>query len=241
MENQDEANANDGAVETEDAENANGDAVAPKVAADARADANNPSGDESFTNTAANQAASISIDNLAAAIENATNARCPAPTPFYTTVTNDYEAIWNLGDTKQMATFVRAAEPDSDHVRFDVGVLNTSTLMNLVDDKASLYLWDHLTNVPVKGTGVIALLPKVLINGTKVCDARFTKFMNLALYCTTVNLKHFQQYALWYNGSESAKVDENFGKDFKTRFIKSINPNHATKNIRLANQWKIQL
>ena len=65
--------------------------------------------------------------------------------------------------------------------------------------------------------------------------------MNLALYYTTVNLKHCQQYALWYTGCESAKLDDNFGKDFKTQFIESVNPNHATENIRLANQWKIQL
>ena len=65
--------------------------------------------------------------------------------------------------------------------------------------------------------------------------------MNLALYYTTVNLKICQQYALWYNGCESAKLDDKFGKDFKTRFIESVNPNHATNNIRLANQWKIQL
>ena len=65
--------------------------------------------------------------------------------------------------------------------------------------------------------------------------------MNLALYYTTVNLKHCQQYALLYNGSESAKLDDKFGKDFKTRFIKSVNPNHATENICLSNQWNIQL
>ena len=59
-------------------------------------------------------------------------------------------------------------------------------------------------NVPVEGTGVITLLPKVLIDGTKVYDAGFTKFTNLALYYTTVNLKHCQQYTLCYNGSESA-------------------------------------
>ena len=53
--------------------------------------------------------------------------------------------------------------------------------MDLVDDKASLYHWDHLMNVPVEGTDVIALLPKVLINSTKFCDAGFTKFMNLSL------------------------------------------------------------
>ena len=67
-----------------------------------------------------------------------------------------------------MATFVRVAEPDSDHVRFDIGVPNASTLMDLVDNKASLYRWYHLMNVLVEGTGVIALLPKVLIDGTKV-------------------------------------------------------------------------
>ena len=113
--------------------------------------------------------------------------------------------------------------------------------MDLVDGKSSLYRWDHLMNVPVDGTGVIALLPKVLINSAKVCDAGFTKFMNLALYYTTVNLKHCQQYTLWYNGIESAKLDDNFGKYFKTRFIESVNSNHATENIRLENQWKIQL
>ena len=138
-----------------------------------------------------------------------------------------------------MATFVSAAEPDSYHVRFDIGVPNALTLMDLVNDKASLYRWDHLMNVPVEGTGVIALLPKVLIDGTKVCDAGFTKFMNLALYYTMLNLKHCQQYALWYNGCESAKLDNTFWKAFKTRFIESVNPNHANENIRLASQWKI--
>ena len=160
---------------------------------------------------------------------------------LYTTITDAYEASWNLSDTKQMATFVLSAEPDSDHVRFNIGVPNASTLMDLVNDKASLYRWDHIMNVPVEGTGVIALLPKVLIDGTKVCDAGFTKFINLTLYYTTLNLKHCQQYALWYNGCESKKLDDNFGMGFKTCFMESVNPNHATKNICLANQWKIQL
>ena len=64
-----------------------------------------------------------------------------------------------------MATFVQAAKPNSDHVRFDVRVPNTPALMDLVVDKASLYRWDHLMNIPVEGTGVIALLPKVIIDG----------------------------------------------------------------------------
>ena len=139
VETEDDANANNDAVESVNAANANGDAVAPKDAADARADADYPSGDKISTNTAADRAASISVDNLATAISNATNARPPARTPLYTTVTDAYKAIWNLGDTKQMATFVRVAEPDSDHVRFDIGVPNASTLMDLVDNKASLY------------------------------------------------------------------------------------------------------
>ena len=112
----DDANANNNAVEPVDAANANNDAVSPKDAADARANANNPSGDKRSTDTAADRASSISVDNLAAAIGNATNARRPVPTPLYNTATGVYEASWNLRDTKQMATFVRAAEPNSDHV-----------------------------------------------------------------------------------------------------------------------------
>ena len=173
VEPQDDAKTDNNAVEPQDDANVNNDSVAPKYAADARSDADDPSSDESSTDTADDRAASIRVNNLAAAIANATNARRPTPNPLYTTITDAYEVNWNPGDTKQMATFVRAAEPDSDHVRFDVGVPNASTLMDLVDDKASLYLWDHLMNVPVKGTGVIALLPKVLINGNKVCDAGF--------------------------------------------------------------------
>ena len=238
---QDNANTNTDAVESVDVTNANDNAVAPKSAADARANADDPSDEKSSTDTAADRTASISVDDLDVVIANATNARRPAPTPLYTTVTNTYKASWNLGDTKQMATFVRAAEPESDHVRFNVGVPNASTLMDLVDDKASLYRWDHLMNVPVEGTGVIALLPEVLVNGTKFCDAGFTKFMNPALYYTTRNLKHCQQYVLWYNGCESAKLDKTFRKDFKTLFIESVNTNHATENIRLSNQWNIQL
>ena len=91
VETQDDANANNDAVETEDAANANDEAVATKNAADARSDADNPSGDTRSTNTAADRAASISVDNLAAAIVNATNARLPDPTPLYTTVTDAYE------------------------------------------------------------------------------------------------------------------------------------------------------
>ena len=72
----------------------------PKDTADVRADADDPSCDESSTDTAADRAAIISVDNLAAAIANTTNARRPAPTPLYTTVTNAYKASWNLGDTK---------------------------------------------------------------------------------------------------------------------------------------------
>ena len=125
-----------------------------------RADSNYTSGDKSSTDNAADRATSISVDNLAAEIANATNAHHPAPTPLHTTVTDAYEASWNLGDTKQMATFVRATEPDSNHVRFDVGVPNASTLMDLVNNKTSLYRWDHLMNVPVEGTGVIDLLPR---------------------------------------------------------------------------------
>ena len=167
--------------------------------------------------------------------------RTCTPMPTIPTVTKAPPILWPHPLLELSSTFVRAAEPDSDHVRFDVGVPNTSALMDLVDNKASLYRWDHLMNFPVEGTGVIDLLLKVIIDGTKVCDARFAKFMNFTLYYTTVNLKHFQQYALWYNRSESAKLDDNFGKDFKTRFIESVNPNHATENIRLVNQWKIQL
>ena len=36
-------------------------------------------------------------------------------------------------------------------------------------------------------------------------------------------------------------MDNNFGKDFKTCFVESVNPNHATENILLSNHWKIQL
>ena len=136
VETEDDANTNNDAVEPVYAANANDNAVAPKDAADARAKADDPSGDESSTDTAADRAARISVDDLAAAIAN---ARHPAPTPLYTTVTDAYKASWNLGDTKQMATFVRSAEPDSNHVHFDIGVPNASTLMDLVDDKASLY------------------------------------------------------------------------------------------------------
>ena len=92
VETVDDANANDDAVETVDAANANDKSVAPKDAADARADADYPFGDKSSTNTAADRATSIRVNNLAAAITNATNACRPAPTPLYTTVTDAYEA-----------------------------------------------------------------------------------------------------------------------------------------------------
>ena len=110
VEPEDDANANKDAVEPVDSANSNDDSVAPKYAAGARSEANNPSGDEISTDTAADRAASISVDNLAAAIVNATNACRPAPTPLYITVTDAYEASWNLGNTKQMATFVQATE-----------------------------------------------------------------------------------------------------------------------------------
>ena len=108
VETEDDANANNNAVESVDAANENDDSVATKDVADVRADANDPSGEKSSTDTADDRAKSISVDNLSAAIKNATNARLPAPSPLYTTVTDAYEDSWNIGDNKQMATFVRA-------------------------------------------------------------------------------------------------------------------------------------
>ena len=67
--------------------------MAYNATADACANANDPSGAESSTDTASDRAASISVDNLAAAIANATNVRRPAPTPLYTTVTDANEVI----------------------------------------------------------------------------------------------------------------------------------------------------
>ena len=93
-------NANNKAVDPVDSVNANDNALAPQDAVDARADADDPSSDESSTDTASERAASISVNNLAAAIANSTNACRPAPPPLYTTVTDAYKASWNLGDTK---------------------------------------------------------------------------------------------------------------------------------------------
>ena len=91
-ETQNDVNVKNDAMESVNAANVNNKAVAPKDAVDGRAGANDPSGDESSTNTVADHAASIGVDNLAAAIANATNARRPAPTPLYITITNVYKA-----------------------------------------------------------------------------------------------------------------------------------------------------
>ena len=136
----------------------------------------------------ANTGTNVEANQIAVAILNATNARLPASAHKYTSVTDAYEANWNLGDPKQMATFIRASEPDHDWKRFDVGVENVSTLMELISDNFTLFFWDRLMNVVIEGTGEISAVPKTLADGIKIFDAGFVKFVNLHLHNSTLSL-----------------------------------------------------
>ena len=142
------------------------------------------------TRLPANTGTNIDVNQIAAAIANATNARLPVSVHKYTSVTDAYQANWNLGHPKYMTTFIRASKSDHKWKRFDVGVTNVPTLMDLILDKSTLFRWDCLMNVVIKGTSKIAAVPKNLADGTKIFDAGFVKLVNLALRCTTVSLKH---------------------------------------------------
>ena len=59
----------------------------------------------------------------------------------HTSITDAFATSWNLGDPKERATFVRALEPDDGWKRFNVVTTTVTKLLDLVQDKASLFNW----------------------------------------------------------------------------------------------------
>ena len=155
-----------------------------------------------------NTGKNVDINQIAAAIANATNDRLPASAHKYTSVNDAYETNWNLGDPKNMATFVRASETYHNWKHFDIGVTNVPTIMDQISDKSTLFCWYILKKFMIKGTVKIAAVPKTLADGTNIFDAGFVKCLNLALHYTAVSLKYFQKFSLGYNEKDATKLDD---------------------------------
>ena len=117
----------------------------------------------------------------------------------HTSITDAFANSWNIGDPKERAAFVRSSEPNDVWKRFNVGTTTATKLLDLVQDKASLFNWYMLIRVPIDGTGQIASNPKILRNGSKTIDAGFIDFLNLAINYTEVTMKNCQKFASWYN------------------------------------------
>ena len=149
----------------------------------------------------------------------------------HTSITDAFATSWNLGDPKDWAAFVRASEPDDGWKRFNFGTTTTTKLLDLVQDKASLFNWEILLRVPIDGTGQIAANPKILRNGSKTIDACFIDFPNLAINYTGVTMKNCQKFASWYNGSDAAKTTDNWEPNHTKRLIEIIYQNDNDKKL----------
>ena len=110
----------------------------------------------------------------------------------HTSITDAFATSWNIGDPKERAAFVRASETDDGWKGFNVGTITSTKLLDLVQDKSSLFNWDMLLRVPIDGTGKIAANPKILRDGSKTIDAGFINILNLAINYTGVTMKNCQ-------------------------------------------------
>ena len=109
----------------------------------------------------------------------------------HTSITYAFTTSWNLGDPNERAAFVRASDPDDGWKLFNVGTTTATKLLDLVQDKSSLFNWDMLLRVPIDGTGHIAANPKILRNGSKTIDAGFIDFLNLEMNYNVVTTKNY--------------------------------------------------
>ena len=57
----------------------------------------------------------------------------------HTTITNPFEAMFELGDADGKKQYNKAVEADKDHVRFDITVENSKLLLDLLTDLATSY------------------------------------------------------------------------------------------------------
>ena len=117
----------------------------------------------------------------------------------HTSITDAFANSWNLRDPKERAAFIRASEPDDGWKIFNVGTTTATKLLDLFQDKASLFNWDTLLRIPIDGTVKISANPKILRNVSKTIDAGFIDFLNLANNYTEVTMKNYQKFASWYN------------------------------------------
>ena len=159
----------------------------------------------------------------------------------HTYVTDAFATSWNLGDPKELGAFVRASEPDDGWKRFNVGTTTATKLLDLVQDKASLFNWDMILRAPIDGTGQIAVNPNIIRNGSKTIDASFIDFLNLSINYTWFTMKNCQNFASWYNGGGAVKLTDAWYPDHTKRLIEIIDPNDADENISLVNQYKVHL
>ena len=164
-----------------------------------------------------------------------TRAAGAATTSKYTKITDTYGSIWNINNPKEQTVFVKASQPDTGWERLDVGIPNSTILMDMLGDRASLFGWDPLLHVSTEGTDKIVANAKTLTWGTRVFDAGITKQDQLLENYIAVSTDKCQAFDQWYNGKDRAKITDVREPDYKKRLIQAINPNNTNNNKSLTN------
>ena len=73
--------------------------------------------------------------------------------------------------------------------------MSSTVLMDFIQDKNFDFNWSNLLRVPTAGSGMVAAMPIILVNGSKAMNIDFDKVVDLSLNYTAVSTNHCKSFS----------------------------------------------
>jgi hypothetical protein len=161
-------------------------------------------------------------------------------TPVYNDITSPFNKPWDLSQKADQERWLIASQSASDQVYFDISVATAETFLELLKDKSDYYRWGPLMTVPISGDGAFGGTTAKLANGKEVMKINFGDKHHLLTQWTKVHTAKCKQFAQWYNGDDSIRLDSPFEADPMKRKVVALNCNDKN-NKGLVCHYKFQL
>ena len=163
-----------------------------------------------------------------------------APTPTFNCIISPLDKFWDLSQKSDQECWLVASKAASDHVHFDVSAATTEQFLELLKDTSEYFRWGLLMSVLTVGDGLFDGTKDKLANDKKTMEVTITKRVNLLTQWTKVPTAKCQQFAQWYNSTNSVLLTDAFEEDPAKRKVVALDCNKDSNN-ELVRHHKIQL
>ena len=163
-----------------------------------------------------------------------------ALSPTFNCIISPLDKFWDLSQKSDQECWLVASKAASDHVHFDVSSATTEKFLELLKDTSEYFRWGLLMSVLTIGDGLFDGTKDKLANDKKTMKVTITKRVNLLTQWTKVPTAKCQQFAQWYNSTDSVLLTDAFEEDPTKRKVVALDCNKDNNN-ELVRRHKIQL